>query len=285
MTIAAGFLHRDGIILCSDTQQEGGTTKYHGPKIGVVDIPFGKIGFAFAGNVDFAIAAIQSCGQRLKDTAPEDTVRVLTETVESEYRRLVFTHPDYHSGHLWYSLVLSLWDESRGECSLWATQDHSIISCFENFRPVGIGTDLANVIVRPFMNDMLSEEKALILMTFMMARVKETVPGCGGISQYVAMGHNGSASAVMNISLEEVEKVSGPYDKAAHELLCSMNIEDDQIYNNAAMAFIRQAVNDREMWKRIRRTNPEVRQRLGLTRDDPSHQPPSPESPGGSGES
>jgi hypothetical protein len=35
MTIAAGFIHADGVLLCSDTQMEGGATKFQAPKIGM----------------------------------------------------------------------------------------------------------------------------------------------------------------------------------------------------------------------------------------------------------
>jgi hypothetical protein len=87
-------------------------------------------------------------------------------------------------------------------------------------------------------------------MAFMMARVKDCVPGCGGMSHYIAMGNDGNTSAVINISLDEIEKVSAFYHKASHELLFSMNIDDDDTYNRAAMSFISQALIVRENWKR-----------------------------------
>ena len=37
MTIAAGFIHADGILLCSDTQMEGGAIKFQAPKIGMFE--------------------------------------------------------------------------------------------------------------------------------------------------------------------------------------------------------------------------------------------------------
>jgi hypothetical protein len=49
MTIAAGFLHADGILLCSDSQMEGAAIKFQAPKIGMFEFLGGKIGFAFAG--------------------------------------------------------------------------------------------------------------------------------------------------------------------------------------------------------------------------------------------
>jgi len=286
MTIAAGFMHKDGIVLCSDTQQEEGTTKYNGPKAGAIDIPFGKIAFAFAGHADFATTAIQACGRALKEVPPDRTISVLAESVESEYRRLVFDHPDYgNDENIRYWLLISLWQQSTKSCSLWVTQEHSLHSCFESFRAVGIGTDLANVLIRPFINDKLSELETLTLMAFTMARVKENVPGCGGVSQYIAMDNDGSTSSVMNISLDEVERVSSLYDKAAHDLLLSMNMEDDATYNRAAMGFISQALVVRENWRRIRRTNPEVRRYLGRTKGEMSHPLPLPELLAKSGES
>lgn len=43
MTIAAGFPHRDGVLLCSDSQQVASIAKFYGPKLGFTEIPYGKI--------------------------------------------------------------------------------------------------------------------------------------------------------------------------------------------------------------------------------------------------
>lgn len=268
MTIAAGFVYRDGIVLCSDTQQEAGTSKYHGPKVGIADIPYGKIAFAIAGHADFATNALQSCSAKLASVDPKDTVTVLSEVLDSEYRRLVLTHPLVKDDpNLPYWLLIALWQEKTKSCSLWVTQEHSLHSCFEPFRAVGIGTDMANVIVRPFEDDAMqfSEAQALTLLAYMMARVKDTVPGCGGISQYISIRNDGNTSSLINISLEEVEKVSALYDKAAHGLLLSMNDDDDAGFNRQVGSFISQAAIVRGNWKRIRQTNPQLREVIGMT--------------------
>jgi hypothetical protein len=138
---------------------------------------------------------------------------------------------------------------------------------------------MANVIVRPFAEDVLSEAQALTLMAYMMARVKDTVPGCGGISQYMSINNDGHASSLINISLDEVEKVSAMYDKAAHGLLLAMNDDSDEAFNRRVGGFVTQSSMVRENWKRIRRANPEVRSFLGLTKDERSRQQPSRGSP------
>jgi hypothetical protein len=286
MTIAAGFSHGSGIVLCADTQQEAGTGKFHGPKVGVSDIPYGKIAFAMAGNAAFATTAVQSCAAALGTTTPSKTISVMVEVLESEYRRLVFTHPLYTTDpNLWYAIIIALWQESTKTCSLWVTQEHSIHSCFEHFCAVGAGTDLANVIVRPFADDALTEQRTLTLMAYMMARVKDNVAGCGGISQYISLSDDGACSSLINISLDEVEKVAALYDKAVHELLLFINEDDYEAFSRGLTHFGYQAHALRDNWSRIRRTNPEVRRFLGLTKDERSRQRPSPESPEESGES
>ena len=45
-----------------------------------------------------------------------------------------------------------------------------------------IGFELANVLVRPFSGDSLSERDTLILAAYTLAQVKHNVPGCGGES-------------------------------------------------------------------------------------------------------
>ena len=77
MTIAARFLHANGVLLCSDTQQESGAAKFHDPKVGVTDIPYGRIAFAFAGHCDFATTA-------MADEGPDHP------------RKVIALYPNYH---------------------------------------------------------------------------------------------------------------------------------------------------------------------------------------------
>ena len=38
MTIAAGFVHQDGVLLCADTQQETWALKFYSSKVGYFDM-------------------------------------------------------------------------------------------------------------------------------------------------------------------------------------------------------------------------------------------------------
>jgi 20S proteasome alpha/beta subunit len=188
MTIAAGFVHKDGVLLCSDTQQEGGAIKIHSPKIGVFNCPGGKLGFALAGNVRFAISTIQTCAQQLRQTEASNTISVLEAVLDREYRRLVYQHPDYGKDEsIPYWLLISFWSSQSNTTSLFMTEGHALVSSFESFQAIGSGFELATVLARPFIYDEMKEEESLILAAYVLARVKDNVPGCGGDSQFVSM--------------------------------------------------------------------------------------------------
>ena len=73
MTIAAGFMVRDGVVLCTDTRYSVGGAKLPGTKLTAAEIHgTAKLIFAFAGNVDFAQATIQKCIADLRARRPED---------------------------------------------------------------------------------------------------------------------------------------------------------------------------------------------------------------------
>ena len=95
MTIAAGLLHRDGVLLCADTEQTGWAMKLHAAKLGHFAHPAGKVAWAYAGNVNFAVSAIQKCRRRLEAAAPTDTLGELEAVLDEEYRRNVLSHPGY----------------------------------------------------------------------------------------------------------------------------------------------------------------------------------------------
>jgi hypothetical protein len=286
MTIAAGFWHRNGVLLCSDSQQEGGSTKIYGPKIGFFECPGGKIGIAFAGNVRLALSAIDHCSSRLKSVPPSDTVAELDAELETCYRRAVFSHPLYGKDEaLGYSLLISFWDRGRQASSMFVTQEHTMSACYDRFQAIGIGFELANVLARPFAFDEMEEEEVLALAAYVLAQVKENVPGCGGISQFIAMRNDGAVSPRLSIVTEQIEDIAARYDKAAHRLLFSMIGSGDMAFNEAMLEFGNTARDLKDAWRKARDSNPEVSRYLLLTKDVPSRPQPSPEPPARSDES
>ncbi|MGA2739350.1 MAG: hypothetical protein ABSG65_18155, partial [Bryobacteraceae bacterium] len=89
MTIAAGFVCSDGVVLCSDTLHEGWKYKLHSTKLLHFDCWGAQVGFAFAGATDLAISAIEKCERRLKKNKPEDFIAALECILDRQYRKSV----------------------------------------------------------------------------------------------------------------------------------------------------------------------------------------------------
>ena len=276
MTIAAGFMHTDGVLLCSDTQMEGGAIKFQAPKIGMFECVGGKLAFAIAGNVDFAISAVQKISDHVKDLDAELVIPELEVVHEREYRRTVFEHPKYKSqaDTLAYSLLVSFWSRSRNLVFLFMTHEHIVHACYGS-EFIGIGFELANVLTRPFYSDPLSEHDTLMLAAYTLAQVKNNVPGCGGASMYVSMRHDGTATPVTSIMVDQIEHVAAPYDKATRTLLFAMAGDNDDRLNKELEEFAKHSRELSEQWRKIREATPAIALYRRLTTAGSTPEPPS----------
>jgi 20S proteasome alpha/beta subunit len=186
MTIAIGMVYNFGVLLCADTQHETYTLKTHGPKVGSFPCPGGIVAYAMAGHWPFAKAAVQKCEKELKKRPKESIPDVLEEVLEREFRKQVFQHPSATSDHsLQYWFVLSTWsaDDGLKLYTTWQTSFHEV----EGLECIGVGQDVAQYIIKPSYYPRMSEQEALIVSTYALARAKEFVPGCGGHSQVLLM--------------------------------------------------------------------------------------------------
>jgi hypothetical protein len=91
MTIAAGFVYRNGALLCADTEVSGWSMTVYASKLMHFSCPGGKIGMAYAGNSGFAISTMQKCERRLQDVPAQDTLREIERIVDREYRKTVLS--------------------------------------------------------------------------------------------------------------------------------------------------------------------------------------------------
>ena len=219
MTIAAGFAYQDGVLLCSDTQMESGTAKTHAPKIGHFPFAGGNVGMAFAGNASSAVSTIQKCAKIIgKIKAHEDVIAEIESVLDTQYDRLVYRHPKYgrdddYPLHFW--LIFSVWLDADQQTYLFGTDENKVTAIpAPGYRCEGIGRDLGNYILGPMFPDfahLFTEERAKALAAYMIARLKDSVPGVGGISQFVAMRNDGSSSIEAKPILDELERVARSY--------------------------------------------------------------------------
>lgn len=92
MTIAAGFAHREGVLLCADTELTTGHRKLHASKIFHFDCALGRFAFVFAGHVHNAVATLQKIEAALTK-ARRNALGVMEHVLDREYKRLVLSRP------------------------------------------------------------------------------------------------------------------------------------------------------------------------------------------------
>ena len=253
MTIAAGFLCREGVLLCADTEVTGWSLKYHESKLGHFDCPGGEVAFAVAGNTHFGWAAIQKCARKLKQTPPEETLDVIDKTLDREYRRNVLSNPLVASDQsLHYNLLVSLWSPGAGT-SLYVTNQTAIRPVY-GFECIGAGNELAGYLIRPTFSASMHLREALSLASYALKAAKDSVPGCGGMSIFLIVLNDGRFGTITSVNAgptKNLEEYSNAYDFSTRELLVSLtntNTQDDDVERYISEVFSKRVMDVRRQW-------------------------------------
>lgn len=203
MTIAAGFVARDGIVLCADTQETyGQLLKLNTPKIIVRPdsfVPTGpRIVFAGAGHGPFIDKLANEAWKRVSTRTPIgqfaevcDDIEASIKDVHEEFGRI------YQSGampeaELIYGVAVG------GRTALFKAHG-PIVNPVSGYASVGVGLYLADYINARLGLD--SPELAdsgwyEILAVYLLQQAKEYIEGCGGDSHVLTLRASGKISRV-----------------------------------------------------------------------------------------
>ena len=308
MTIAAGLLCQEGVLVCADTEHVAWETKSQECKIHSLVFPGGRAVFAYAGNDRFAVSAIQKCEKRLKAARSKtfDPQVEIESVLDKEYRRNVLSHPSQASdGNLHYQFLIAIWVEKL-QARLFITSETAMTEV-HGFECIGMGEPLARQLIRPAYSTSMPYCKALPLAAYALSLVKDNVKDCDGISVFTLLGHDGTESLTTSEPLNEwslctqVERYAKGYDFLTKRLflLITDPTNDEYFEKNLQSTFTDDAVR---MFSAIRSERKKVERSLAqnnphLTEDQVKIYagrlsmgllpvlPPSQESPGGSGES
>jgi hypothetical protein len=181
VTIAAGFVHKDGVLLCGDALMEDDYSKEHGWKILTLEGAWGTGRVAFSGTVDYAISAIQKIDRKLKKTRPSVLLEKLEDYFKEEYAKHVLIHPlcGEESGPD-YDLLFAMRPQKQN-ARLYVTSGTTLHEV-TRFRCIGIGESLATYLLRPYLLGNMREEQVVCLSAYAMGAVKRAIRGCGGLS-------------------------------------------------------------------------------------------------------
>jgi hypothetical protein len=258
MTIAAGFVYRDGILLCADTELTGWIT-LHEAKISQFSCSAGNVGIAYSGNSGFAASTIQKCKRKLGAVAAVDFIGELETIIDKEYRRTVLSHPSQATDtSLPYKLLIAVTSNS-GDAALYVT-DQTAMHQISTYECIGVGEVLAHYLVRPTFSPDIGERQMLSLATFMLACVKGYVSGCGGMSQFLGLRKDGTvghffAGAGPGVDLRTntdwLERHSKGFDPFARRILFDIPNPDinDADFDGNLEIFCNEMRRQRKDWR------------------------------------
>lgn len=232
MTIAAGFVVRDGILICSDSEHSSGGILTHEPKLVLAEFSSGKVIFASAGNADLAVGAIQKCVRALQSArggrikSDKDIADIIEKTVEREYRKHVSAEPDPNADSM-YEILAAVWCEKDPgkQAALYRTWQGSIRKV-SRYDCIGSGYYLGRYVIES-MAGAVDIERARVVATYTLAIAKQFVDGCGGNSHIASLKNDGTVIGLSGPDTEPLEQALGTFHERTTRLLFSLLTSND----------------------------------------------------------
>lgn len=183
MTIAAGFVCTDGIVLCSDTQYTSGI-KSSAPKLWVADCSpdneAAVVALAGSGSATLIAAArdviLNAVGPF---QLPIDEVKDSVETaLEAFYEKHIYTRPGYSPDAPILQLLIAL--RTQDDLQLYEAGDAALARV--DRACIGFGGDLGGYLIQTLFESSHSMRDTAMLVAYMLAQVKKFSAYCGGES-------------------------------------------------------------------------------------------------------
>jgi 20S proteasome alpha/beta subunit len=292
MTIAAGFVATDGILLCADTLYTDGVTKFHGEKI----FPWAKNGavvcFAVSGSATIAKMAVDDCKAALNQLNSEqcspsgifDTIRIVVKYVQEQY---VDSRPIEDRENSRFYMLVAIHAQSE-PARLYSSSD-AAMAPVNTYDCIGAGRQLGLYIIEPSYAREMTVDELTILASHALAAAKERVDGVGGRSQFWTI-RDGTVSEVEPYDYDRAETQVLEYRQKAASLLSWIGDKNltDKDFKGKLDWFTEEALALRATWKggaapweyltqRLARYRQAGQQDPQSTTTEPSLQPPSQE--------
>ena len=221
MTIAAGFVVEDGVVLCTDSLYSGGI-KRMGKKIFPLQLNGGAVAFAVAGHEPFAARAIEECALCF-DQNPDHQASVtgIKSTVElalkNFHEQFVFTRPADERDKVRFQLLVAMATLTESPCIFSSCE--TVLTPISRYECIGSGYFVGEHIIETGYTQNMRLDDAVLLGIHATAVAKEYVEGVGGPIQLLWM-KNGIVSPFhpLNTSIFTENYVMS-YERRSEELL------------------------------------------------------------------
>lgn len=304
MTIAAGLVATDGILLCADTLYTDGQTKDYRDKIFSWTGKGAAACFAIAGNATIARMVVDECcdalsGYRGRTLSISNILTIARPIVKNAYEQYVDTRPSDERQAADFWLLIAASAATQG-FRLYSSM-RSAIARVDTFECIGVGRQVGRYIIEPSYRGDMTVDGAAVLAIHALAAAKERVDGVDGKSQFLAV-KDGFVSPVVPQNVDSWEMYVLQFRTAASRLLLTLGdgSVDEQAFNEGLEEFCKEARSIRAFWrgdpwqymvdkfhafiKKKAETEPAGQPDSQSTKADLSHLLPSPGSRGASGE-
>jgi 20S proteasome alpha/beta subunit len=237
VTIAAGILCSDGLVLCADTEhtisedrkaQSSKTRAWHvGYRFGCECGCSGSepprdvrvsVGLSGAGHSDWIEAFMQGVDQDILAEVPnqfdidvfEQQLRDFNQNFFSTYIRSYAENPQHRPQAYMLVLVQFCFDDTRR--AIFHAHENVVLKAEERcFMAVGAGAPVFQGFAELLYGDLpackqrWTMKEAAAMAVYIMDKVKSEVPGCGGNTQIMMIGANSEQDTVPTKRIKELE--------------------------------------------------------------------------------
>jgi 20S proteasome alpha/beta subunit len=295
MTIAAGFRCQDGVVLCSDSQYTG-ADKQSRDKIIPHLIGNTRITFVLTGDEDYARSTVYDVHQELARLAQEKhsvlTIREIVREAVSKMSTGYDLHDNNAENKPQFLVAVSTKNEA---VQLFSARENSVPPV-SDCTCLGTGGYIARYIDKAFGPVFRkSMEDTLLIAIYMLTAARKHDVYCGGGIQFHFMSPlNVSAGYTFEWGPEDqrISQLEGQFGRIIEGIgtFSDQNFERRMAEFNNNIGEIRRLLISPEssylsILRQIRSISPQASPSPQSPKGDPSRQPPSPGSPGGSGES
>lgn len=220
VTVAVGFAHQGGLLLCADTKVSG-AIKENQSKIDVrvSNNGYCRIAFAMSAiDLNFPKSAVDKCWAHIEEkgidfaTASMETVAMaVEESLADFYAKYIFPHPDRQPDSLYLQFLVGIW--LRDQTRLYVSYE-TLFRRVEEYECIGSASYLAKFLVRQYLDanhGQLDFRDAELMATFAVRSAIEYDEACGGIGELLSIANDGTVTGPKPVAEEDfqfIERIS-----------------------------------------------------------------------------
>jgi len=225
MTIAAGFPCKDGLVLCSDTQETiTGYAKVDTQKMTQIETPFYNLVFTGAGDSGLIDMTIQLMDQALTLKKPSGTWRieeVLRESLVETFNQHIAPWSQFQAEDRPIIPDLLIGLQQSSSTALYRASGTTLRRVHDS-QCVGTGVVLGKSLAAKLFDYDLSITQGWLIALYILYQAKTWVEGCGGNSDILLLSHrNQKITRIPTTQVTEMELHFSAFDVYLKPVLVS----------------------------------------------------------------